>query len=143
LVWDYYCIMPAKDTKPKEPASSQEVYQALCGAASQDAGIVQSSTQLLQGYQDRPGSYDQLHSIAAERTSVPLDVRRMAIIQFKNGALGVWKNKRHVLLIHCQSEQLLTALFESYCRLFTEDLRANIRARTMSFLYEEDNIVSL
>lgn len=134
--------MPAKDIGPKEPASPQEVYQALCGAASQDAATVQVSSQLLLGYQDHPGTYDQLHSIAAQRNStpsVPLDVRRMAIIQFKNGALNVWKNKRYSSI-----NPVITAADHAiwvFCRLFPEHLRTNVRARTMSFLYEEDNIV--
>ncbi|KAF8592605.1 ARM repeat-containing protein, partial [Ramaria rubella] len=106
--------------KSTEAVSSQDIYETLCGAASQNPATVQTSSKLLQEYQDRPGTYDQLHIIAAERNTVPLDVRRMAIIQFKNGALGNWKNRR----------------------LFTNDIRANIRARTMSFLYEEDNTVA-
>ncbi|KAF8489124.1 armadillo-type protein [Gautieria morchelliformis] len=80
----------------KEPVSSQDVYQALCGAASQDSATLQASTKLLQQYQARPGTYGHLYAIAAEKNTVPLDVRRMAIIQFKNGALGAWKSKRQI-----------------------------------------------
>ena len=82
------------DSRSAEPPSSQDVYQALCGAASQDPASVRESTKLLQEYQARPGTYNHLYAIAADRDAVPLDVRRMAIIQFKNGALGVWKNRR-------------------------------------------------
>ncbi|KAF8528819.1 ARM repeat-containing protein [Hysterangium stoloniferum] len=105
--------------KPTEPVSPQEIYQVLCDAASQDPNAVQSSSKSLQEFRDRPGTYEQLHSIAAEKANVPLNVRQMAIIQFKNGALGVWKNKR----------------------LFNAALHDRIRTRSISFLSEEDNII--
>lgn len=82
------------EKKLTEPVSSQDVYQALCGAASQDPATVQASAKLLKGYQERPGTYGHLYTVAAEKNTVPLDVRRMAIIQFKNGVVGAWKSKR-------------------------------------------------
>jgi len=90
--------------KPQEPIPPQDIYQAICGAASQDPSLVQSCTKLLQEFEDHPGTWEQLHAIVAEKTNVALDVRRMAIIQFKNGALNVWKNRRcarsHVVTTH-------------------------------------------
>lgn len=82
--------------KPTEPIPEQQIYDAVCKAASQDPFVMRSATERLQSYVDHPGTWERLHAIAAEKGSVPLDVRRMAIIQFKNGALSSWKNKRYV-----------------------------------------------
>jgi hypothetical protein len=72
----------------------QELYNVLCGAASQDASLLQQSTKALKTMiDDRFGTFDTLQSIAAQK-SVPLPVRQLALIQFKNHALGHWRSRK-------------------------------------------------
>ena len=78
---------------PPQPISPEELYNIVCGAASQDPALVQASTTRLKEALDVPGQYDVLHEIAAQK-SVPLHVRQQAIIQFKNAATGHWRSRK-------------------------------------------------
>jgi hypothetical protein len=73
-------------------ASATEIYNILCDAASQDPTKAQASLQRLQALQKAQGTYADMQLIASTRT-VPLDVRRMAIIQFKNSGAAHWRSR--------------------------------------------------
>ena len=128
--------------KPTAPVSSQDVYEALCGAASQDPATLQTSSKLLHDYLARPSTYDHLYTIAAERNTITLDVRRMAIIQFKNGVVGAWKSKRRARSVSVILGMMFADIPIWVARLFDDTMKAGIRALSMSFLHEEDNTVS-
>lgn len=83
--------------RPAQPEtfSPEELYNVLCGAASQDPAQVQESAKRLKEILDLPGAFDTLYEIAAQRT-VPLPVRQQSIIQFKNSALGHWRSRKCV-----------------------------------------------
>ncbi|KAH9943383.1 ARM repeat-containing protein [Epithele typhae] len=95
-----------------QQVSPEELYNVVCGAASQNPAQVQASTTI-------PGAYDILHEIAAQRT-VPLQVRQQAIIQFKNAATGHWRSRK----------------------LFPPESKQRIRDRCLTFLDEQDDIVA-
>jgi hypothetical protein len=77
--------------------NEQELYDALCGAASQNAALLQQSSVALKAMIDeRFGTYDALQAIAAQKT-VPLPVRQLALIQFKNTAIGHWRSRKYVV----------------------------------------------
>jgi len=76
-----------------ESFSSAELYDVISAAASQDVAQLQMSTKRLKEILEFTGAYDALHEIAAEK-NVPLQVRQLSIIQFKNGALSHWKSRK-------------------------------------------------
>lgn len=80
---------------PTDPIDFQNLYQTLSDAASQNPAVVKPASKRLQEYLDHPGTSEQLQSIALEKNNVPLDTRRLAMIQFKNAASTTWKNKRY------------------------------------------------
>ncbi|KAL1944202.1 hypothetical protein VTO73DRAFT_3387 [Trametes versicolor] len=104
---------------PPPTVSPEELFNVVCGAASQNPGQVQASTTRLKELLDIPGAYDLLHEIAATKT-VALQVRQQAIIQFKNAATGHWRSRK----------------------LFPPEHKTRIRDRCMAFLDETDDIIS-
>ncbi|KAH9846976.1 ARM repeat-containing protein [Lenzites betulinus] len=98
--------------------SPEELYNVLCGAASQIPDQVKASTARLKELFDIPGAYDVLQEIAATK-SLPLQVRIQAIIQFKNAATGHWRSRK----------------------LFPPEHKARIRERCLTFLDEPDDII--
>lgn len=79
-----------------EPVSPGELYNVVAGAASQDPRMVVASATRLKEMLDMYGTFEGLSEISARR-DVPLSIRQQSIIQFKNSALGVWRNRRCVL----------------------------------------------
>ena len=77
---------------PPQPATLEEVFSIVTGAASQDPVLLKASTDQLKKILERPGTLDFLHEIAAQKT-VPLGVRQQSIIQVKNNTLR-WRAKR-------------------------------------------------
>lgn len=73
--------------------SPDELYAVVAGAASQDPALVTASATRLKEMLDMHGTFNCLSAIAAQR-DVPLDVRRQAIIQFKNHAINQWRSRR-------------------------------------------------
>ncbi|KII94850.1 hypothetical protein PLICRDRAFT_47858 [Plicaturopsis crispa FD-325 SS-3] len=108
-----------KAAVPLETVSPNELYDVVCGTASQDYTVMQKSSERLKQMCDMLGTYDGLHAIAAERT-VPLAVRTQSIIQFKNVALSHWRVRKYL----------------------TDEQKATIRARCMTFLEEEDDTIA-
>ena len=76
-----------------QQVTPEELYNAVCGAASQNPAQVQASTTRLKELLEIPGAYDYLHEIATQRT-LPVQVRQQAIIQFKNAATGHWRSRK-------------------------------------------------
>ncbi|KAL7282456.1 hypothetical protein ACG7TL_003927 [Trametes sanguinea] len=99
--------------------SPEELYNVVCGAASQNPAQVQASTTRLKELLEIPGAYDILQEIAATKT-LPVQVRQQAIIQFKNAATGHWRSRK----------------------LFPPEHKARIRERCLTFLDEPDDIIS-
>ena len=91
--------MPPPAQAQPQQVSPEELYNVVCGAASQDPGQVQASATRLKELLEIPGAYDFLHEIAVQR-SLPLPVRQQAIIQFKNAATGHWRSRKWVSFIH-------------------------------------------
>lgn len=69
-----------------------DVFAALRDAVSQDPSKAKSSLERLQEVQKRPSALAEMIRIASEKT-VPLDIRRMAIIHFKNHGVPNWRSK--------------------------------------------------
>ncbi|KAJ7684034.1 ARM repeat-containing protein [Mycena rosella] len=102
-----------------QTVSADEVYQVMAGAASQDPAILQASSARLKDMLDMFGTYDALHEIAATK-SVPLHIRQMSIIQFKNAALSHWRSRK----------------------VLSDDHRVRIKTRCFTFLDEEDETIA-
>ena len=85
--------MAAPSQAQPQQVTPEELYNVVCGAASQDPKQVQSSTTRLKEILEIPGAYDVLHEIATQKT-LPLQVRQQAIIQFKNGTTGHWRSRK-------------------------------------------------
>ncbi|KDQ20506.1 hypothetical protein BOTBODRAFT_309717 [Botryobasidium botryosum FD-172 SS1] len=100
-------------------ASAEEVYQALADAASQEPARVRAAHTRLQELQRQPGTYAEMQNIAATR-SVPLNIRQMGIIQFKNNGTIHWRSRA----------------------VYTDIHKADIRTRAMSFLDEADDTIA-
>lgn len=79
-----------------ENISSEELYNVVCGAASQDPAQLQTSSKRLKELLDSPGALDILHQIATQR-DVPLAVRQQSIIQFRNGINNHWRSRKCVI----------------------------------------------
>ncbi|KZT71615.1 ARM repeat-containing protein [Daedalea quercina L-15889] len=104
---------------PTETFSPEELYNVVCGAASQDPAQVQASAARLKEILLLFGAYDTLYEIASQRT-IPLAVRQQSIIQFKNSAVSHWKSRK----------------------LFSEDHRERTRVRCLSLLDETDDVIA-
>ncbi|KZT12770.1 ARM repeat-containing protein [Laetiporus sulphureus 93-53] len=112
--------MPTKVTPAQgETVSPDELYDVLCGAASQDPAVLQSSAMRLKQMLQLFGAFNILHEIAAQKT-VPLPVRQQSIIQFKNAALGHWRSRRFL----------------------SDEQRVSIRGRCLLLLDESDDVIS-
>lgn len=76
-----------------QSVSPAELYEAIVGASSQNVSQVQASSQRLKQMLEMFGAYDALQDIAA-RPSVPLVIRKQAIIQFKNVVVHHWRSRK-------------------------------------------------
>ncbi|PFH52845.1 hypothetical protein AMATHDRAFT_1887 [Amanita thiersii Skay4041] len=101
-----------------ETVSQEELFQVISNASSQNPIFVQQSSKRLKQMLDMFGTFNALSEIAAQR-NLALHIRQQAIIQFKNAALGHWKSRK----------------------LLSDEHRANIRTRTLSFLDEIDDTI--
>ncbi|EJD01395.1 ARM repeat-containing protein [Fomitiporia mediterranea MF3/22] len=106
-------------SRPPATVDPDELYNVVAGAASQDPTLVTSSATRLKEMLDMHGTFDCLTAIAAQR-SVPLNIRRQAIIQFKNNALANWRGRR----------------------LTSDAQKIQIRGRCLTFLDEEDDVIA-
>ena len=81
---------------PIQNVAPEELYNVLCGAASQDPSVVISSANRLKDMNGLFGIMDGLSSIASEK-STPLLVRQQSIIQLKNLISHSWRSRRYVI----------------------------------------------
>ncbi|KAF8341568.1 ran binding protein 11 [Cantharellus anzutake] len=95
------------------------VFEALRDAVSQDPSRAASSLGRLQEIQKTPSALAKMIQISSDKT-VPLDIRRMAIIQFKNHGTPNWRSKI----------------------LFTPEDRIAVRQTCATFLEENDDTVA-
>ncbi|KIM21025.1 hypothetical protein M408DRAFT_81094 [Serendipita vermifera MAFF 305830] len=102
-----------------DPPSLQQVFQVITDAASQNFVVAQAASTTLDSYKGTPGFYQSVQLVALER-NLPLDVRKMAIFQFKNGVPGQWRRGQ----------------------LYPESIKQNIRARMFGFFDEPDDIIA-
>jgi hypothetical protein len=75
--------------------SLQQVFQVILDAASQNYVVAQAASQQIDSYKTIGGFYASVQEIAMER-NLPLDIRKMAIFQFKNGAPMQWRRTQYV-----------------------------------------------
>jgi hypothetical protein len=91
-----------------ESVSTQELYDVMCNAASQDPARVQASANRLKQMLELFGTFDSLQEIAVQKP-VQLHVRQQSIIQFKNAVLNHWRSRRYtralILAVFCQLSQ--------------------------------------
>ncbi|KZT42903.1 ARM repeat-containing protein [Sistotremastrum suecicum HHB10207 ss-3] len=102
-----------------QPVPPDQILQALVDATSQDPALLKSSAERLKAYADHPGTWDVIYTAASYR-DLALHVRQMAIIQFKNGAITRWRSRKYL----------------------SDDQRANIRTKALTFLDETDDIIA-
>jgi hypothetical protein len=122
-----------------DPPSLQQVFQVISDAASQNYVIAQAASQQIDSYKTIGGFYASVQEIAMER-NLPLDIRKMAIFQFKNGAPMQWRRTQYVC--HNSVQFIYISNFRSATRLYPESIKQNIRVRMFAFLDEPDDIVS-
>ena len=120
-----------------DPPSIQQVFQVISDAASQNYVVAQAASQQIDSFKTISGFYGSVQEIAMER-NLPLDIRKMAIFQFKNGVATLWRRTQYVIS-HNSVRCICT---HNYARLYPESIKQNIRARMFSFLDEPDDIVS-
>lgn len=70
----------------------QHIYNALVDVASLDPNKLAAATTTLQAIEKQQGAFAEIFSIAATK-SAPLNIRQMAIIQFKNNGVNSWRSK--------------------------------------------------
>ncbi|KAF7301791.1 Importin N-terminal domain-containing protein [Mycena indigotica] len=102
-----------------ESVSTDEVFQVMSGCSSQDPAVLQASSARLKELLNVFGIYEALHEIAAQK-AVPLHIRQQAIIQFKNSAAQHWRSRK----------------------VISDEQRISIRARTFTFLDEQDDTIA-
>jgi hypothetical protein len=88
---------PIVTVTTSDPVDPAEILQTITDATSQDPVRLKASEEKMKHYADRPGTWDAAHFIAAS-PELPLEVRKMALILFKNGCLTRWKNRRYIRL---------------------------------------------
>lgn len=72
----------------------QAVFTVLQNATSQNPAQLQSAAKAIEAMHKSTDYLQIVQSIALER-SVPLDIRKMAILQFKNVATHQWRMKMY------------------------------------------------
>lgn len=75
-----------------DPLNPAEVFSTLQAACSQNYADLKVATAALEVLHKHPDFLDIVQSIAAEK-SVDLNVRKMAILEFKNLAIAQWRSK--------------------------------------------------
>lgn len=76
------------------PLDPQAVLTALQNATSQNPARLQAAAKAIETMHKSADYLQIVQSIALER-SVPLDIRKMAILQFKNVATFQWRTKMY------------------------------------------------
>jgi len=74
------------------PLDPQTVFTALQNATSQNPAELRAAAKAIEAMHKSADYLQIVQSIALER-SIPLDMRKMAILQFKNVATAQWRTK--------------------------------------------------
>ena len=82
-----FVVEASAETNPFTPTS---LHVTLQKAASNDVNQIQSSTKQLQQWETREGYYSALQDVFIQGI-LPLEVRMLALIQFKNGVDKYWR----------------------------------------------------
>ncbi|CAG7848308.1 SubName: Full=Uncharacterized protein {ECO:0000313/EMBL:CCA73991.1} [Serendipita indica DSM 11827] len=102
-----------------ELPSPDRIFQVLQDAASQDYVVAQAASAQLDVFRTIPGVFYMVQMAANER-NLPLDVRKMAIFQFKNVVPQQWRR----------------------AALYPENVKQDIRSGMFRFLDEPDDIIA-
>jgi hypothetical protein len=78
---------------PVQPGDILRVLQAL---SSQDPSAFKGAEEQLKQFGEQPGTWELVHQYAAQK-DLPLDLRKQALIQFKNSAVTRWRSRKGVL----------------------------------------------
>lgn len=100
-------------------ANPEEVFQAVEASTSQDVATMTAGSARLKELLDQLGTNAILLEIAAQ-TSLPLAVRQLAVLQFKNHIPIRWRSRK----------------------LLTDEHRARVRTLLLSFLDETDETIA-
>ncbi|KIP12739.1 hypothetical protein PHLGIDRAFT_97377 [Phlebiopsis gigantea 11061_1 CR5-6] len=111
--------MPPPSSHELQSVNPEELYNAICDAASQDPVKIKNAYDKLKRMLEMVGAFDTLSQITTQR-NLPLPVRKQSIIQLKNSSLGHWKSRK----------------------LMTDDQRTNIKRRCLELLYEPDDVIA-
>ena len=87
--------MPPPPSHEPQSVNPEELYNAICDAASQDPVKIKNAYDRLTRMLEMVGAFDTLAQIATQR-DLPLSVRKQSIIQLKNSSLGHWKSRKCV-----------------------------------------------
>ncbi|KAI5893425.1 ARM repeat-containing protein [Schizophyllum commune H4-8] len=100
-------------------ANPEEVFQVVQASTSQDVATMTAGSERLKALLEQQGAHAILLEIAAQ-TTLPLNVRQLAILQFKNHIGSRWRNRR----------------------LLTDGHRTHMRTLLLSFLDETDETIA-
>lgn len=76
-----------------QAANPEEVFQVVQASTSQDVATMTAGSERLKALLEQQGTHAILLEIAAQ-TTLPLNVRQLAILQFKNHIGSRWRNRR-------------------------------------------------
>ncbi|ETW83875.1 hypothetical protein HETIRDRAFT_443980 [Heterobasidion irregulare TC 32-1] len=107
-------------TAPLQNVSFQELYNVVCGAASQNPAEMRAASERLKELLEVSGTCNALQEIALQKTA-PLQVRQLSLIQFKNLITNRWRSRK----------------------IIADDERPIIKTRCMNLLEEEDDLRTL
>ncbi|OBT43293.1 hypothetical protein VE00_06872 [Pseudogymnoascus sp. WSF 3629] len=93
------------------PLTPQEVLMALKSASSHQQNLIRSGTQQMQAWEGRPGYYSLLQSAFLD-TSLPTDIRYLAVIQLKNGMDKYWRKGVAKCIQKAEKEEMRSKLLE-------------------------------
>jgi hypothetical protein len=79
------------------PVPPEDILDVLKALSSQDPSHLKAAEERLKQFGGQTGTWDTIHRFAAD-PSLPLDVRKQALIQFKNGALQRWRSRKSVFI---------------------------------------------
>ena len=119
-----------------EVPTPDRIFQVLQDAASQNYLVAQAASAQLEVFKMIPGVFYTVQMAANER-NLPLDVRKMAIFQFKNVVPQQWRRLQCVRHPSCKPRRLTAH------RLYPENVKQDIRSGMFRFLDEPDDIVCI
>lgn len=119
-----------------EHVSREELFKVVTGAASLDPAHMQASSKRLKELMEMQGTAEALFECAADR-NLPLNVRQMAILQFKINAIGIWRSRTKYVLYYTTLKNRISIFGR-----ITPDHQVRIKALSFALLDENDPVVS-